>query len=77
MAIVEPSLAGVDRSRRFLNDEIHTVEVLAKALPDSCTIFHSMEWVNLKDTKAHFGEIDLCIVSPSGITVTIEQKMAV
>lgn len=74
MAIVEPGLVGVDHSNRFPNDEISTVEILAEALPDNCAIFHSMEWIKLTDKKAHFGEIDLCIVGPSGITVTIEQK---
>ncbi len=75
MAIVEPSLSGLDRANRFPNDEITTVELLAEHLPDSCTIFHSVDWVNLnKEGQATFGEVDLCIVGPSGITVTIEQK---
>lgn len=74
MAIIEPNLVGVDQSNRFANDEISTVEILAEMLPDNCTIFHSMEWVKLRNNEAFFGEIDLCIVGPSGITVTIEQK---
>ena len=39
MAIVEPSLSGLDRANRFPNDEIATVELLAEHLPNSCTIF--------------------------------------
>jgi hypothetical protein len=48
---------------------------LAAALPDDYVIFPSLSWVTLSGKhKSKFGEIDFCIVAPSGDLVIIEQK---
>ena len=55
--------------------EKETIEWLEEALPDSLTVFAGLRWAaSLGGANAHFGEIDLAIVAPSGKLLVIEQK---
>ena len=58
--ITRLALAGAD------NPELHTLAVLAKALPDDYTVFHSLHWslASLRHTKV--SEIDSAIVNRVG-----------
>lgn len=54
--------------------ERQTLEYLEEALPDSWTVFSSVLWARSHAHNTRFGELDFCVVSPSGHLVVIEQK---
>ncbi|MCC2636578.1 MAG: nuclease [Moraxellaceae bacterium] len=60
----------------FMHDaERDMLDRLAAALPDRYAIFPNLSWVTLSSKrKSKFGEIDFCIVAPSGDLIIIEQK---
>jgi len=74
MARIEPSFSSNQEARRFKGDEKDTVDFLANALPDSCVVFHSIDWLKNNTHDVGIGEIDICIVGPTGRAVIIEQK---
>lgn len=43
------------------------LDLLAAALPDDYAIFPSLSWVTMSSRRqSKFGEIDFCVVAPSG-----------
>jgi len=54
--------------------EVETLKMLAKALPNDYTVYHSVHWSNSGRDRKHFGEIDFVIVNRSGAILLIEQK---
>ncbi|MDR1888801.1 MAG: ATP-binding domain-containing protein [Zoogloeaceae bacterium] len=54
--------------------EFQTLELLAERLPDELTVFHSLHWTNAAKHYTQWGEIDFCILHPSGRILVIEQK---
>ncbi len=72
MAIIEPPLEQIDPD--FHHGEYDTLEWLHSALPDDIKIFHSVEWLKKRKYKTTIGEVDFCILGPSGALILIEQK---
>lgn len=60
----------------FMHDaERDMLDLLAAALPDDYAIFPNLSWVTLSSRRqSKFGEIDFCVVAPSGDLIVIEQK---
>jgi hypothetical protein len=58
---------GAYRERDVLN-------MLARGLPDSFDVFHSINWSTADREMQFFGEIDLAVVSPLGNLVLLEVK---
>ena len=54
--------------------ELETLAVLATALPDDYTVYHSVHWTNIDHSHAIYGEIDFVVVNRSGHLLVIEQK---
>lgn len=54
--------------------EIETLAVLAKALPDTYTVYHAVHWTRLEHGYAVYGEIDFVVVNQAGGLLLIEQK---
>lgn len=54
--------------------EIETLALLAKALPDTYTVYHGVHWTKVHQGHALVGEIDFAIVNPAGNLLLIEQK---
>jgi len=70
MARIEPKLSLLNTQH---SGELDTLEWFQDALPDDYTVFHSVEWLKRKNQDT-LGEVDFCIVGPSGKIVLIEQK---
>jgi hypothetical protein len=54
--------------------EYQTLELLAERLPDELTVFHGLHWTHAAQNYTVWGEIDFCILHPSGRILVIEQK---
>ncbi len=54
--------------------EIETLGLLAEALPDTYSVYHSVHWSNIEHRHCIFGEIDFAIVNRAGDLLLIEQK---
>jgi hypothetical protein len=54
--------------------EFKTLELLAEHLPDELTVFHGLHWTKAAEHHTQWGEIDFCILHPSGRILVIEQK---
>lgn len=54
--------------------EIETLKLLASALPESYTIYHSVHWTLLEHGAGIHGEIDFVVVNRAGDLLLIEQK---
>lgn len=54
--------------------EIETLRLLASALPESYTIYHSVHWTLLEHGSGIHGEIDFVVVNRAGDLLLIEQK---
>lgn len=70
MARIEPQTSLLNEQH---SGERDTLEWFQDALPDNYTVFHSVEWLKRKNQDT-LGEVDFCIVGPSGKVVLIEQK---
>lgn len=57
--------------------ELETLEYLAEALGDEYTVFHAVHWMEATARRQRLGEIDFCVVNPSGDVLLIEQKNGV
>lgn len=70
--IPHPDLVGpVPYKKR---EEYKTAELLAKYLPPTFKIFHSVHWATQNCDKTFLGEIDFIILNPLGRLLLIEQK---
>lgn len=59
----------------FMHDaERELLDQLVRDLPDDYAVFPNLPWVTLNRNRSKFGEIDFCVVTPSGDLVIIEQK---
>lgn len=54
--------------------EIETLGVLAAALPDDYTIYHSVHWTCLEQGFSIYGDVDFAVVNRAGDLLFIEQK---
>ncbi|MDR1936593.1 MAG: ATP-binding domain-containing protein [Candidatus Accumulibacter sp.] len=54
--------------------EYQTLELLAERMPDELTVFHGLHWTLAAQNYTMWGEIDFCILHPSGRILVIEQK---
>lgn len=72
MAIIEPPLDQIDPG--FHRGEYDTLEWLQSALPDEIKIFHSVEWLKNRKYKTTIGEVDFCILGPSGALIETQQR---
>ncbi|MDR0996033.1 MAG: NERD domain-containing protein [Zoogloeaceae bacterium] len=55
--------------------EYETLKRLSAQLPDHLTVFHSLRWtLPLPNGSTQWGEIDFCVLHPSGKLLVIEQK---
>ncbi len=74
MARLRPSPQG--RKLLGLGDraEIAVLERLRDALPDAYTIYHSVEWADVRDGVERHGEIDIVVVNQAGELVAVEVK---
>lgn len=50
------------------------VQLLSQALPDACTIYHSLEISHLHEGSQRYGELDVVVVFPSGHLAVLEVK---
>ena len=57
-----------------LRREIDTLALLARQLPDTYTVYHSVHWTNVEGLHAIYGEIDFVVVNQAGDLLVIEQK---
>lgn len=51
-----------------------TLELLARGLPDTHTVYHGVHWTNVERGFSVFGEIDFAIVDRQGHVLLVEQK---
>lgn len=61
------------------NDGLHeserqTLDYLEESLPNTWTVFSSVLWARSHAHYSCFGELDFCVVSPTGHLIVIEQK---
>ncbi|MCP5239337.1 MAG: ATP-binding domain-containing protein [Zoogloeaceae bacterium] len=54
--------------------EIETLGLLAAALPDDYTIYHSVHWTCLEQGFSIYGDVDFAVVNRAGDLLFIEQK---
>jgi len=57
--------------------EGETLKYLRDHVPDELVVFHGVHWTRAAHHFTEFGEIDFCVVSPSGRVLAIEQKNGV
>ena len=50
------------------------VQLLSQALPDACTIYHSLQISHLHEGSPRYGELDVVVVFPSGHLAVLEVK---
>ncbi|MBK7472747.1 MAG: ATP-binding domain-containing protein [Betaproteobacteria bacterium] len=55
-------------------DELETLALLARSLPDDYTVYHGIHWTRIQSEHAIYGEIDFVVVNRSGHLLLIEQK---
>ena len=74
MARLRPSPQG--RKLLGLGDraEIAVLERLCDSLSDAYTVYHSVEWTDVRDGIERHGEIDIVVVNQAGALVAIEVK---
>ena len=53
---------------------VETLERLARALPDACTVYHGVHWTRLQDGQSLYGEIDFAVVAANGRVMRIKRK---
>lgn len=51
-----------------------TLKRLQEGLPNDWLVFHNIRWTQAWDHGTNVGEIDFCVLSPTGKVVVIEQK---
>ena len=54
--------------------EMATLEILATGLDERFTIVHGVHWTGGKPQRTVFGEVDFCVLGPTGKLLVIEQK---
>ncbi|NLY28154.1 MAG: AAA family ATPase [Alcaligenaceae bacterium] len=73
MAILFPSLPDHAPTLGFQR-ELDTLERLALSLPDSYTLFHSIDWTITGETADAHGEVDIVVMNAAGDLLLIEIK---
>ena len=51
-----------------------TLKRLENGLPNDWLVFHNIRWTQAWDHGTNVGEIDFCVLSPTGKVIVIEQK---
>lgn len=73
MAILFPSLPD-DIPASGFQRELDTLERLAMSLPDTYTLFHSVDWTITRETSDAHGEVDIVVMNAAGDLLLIEIK---
>lgn len=58
-----------------VQNEIETLALLARGLPDDYTVYHGIHWTRIHGGHAIYGEIDFVVVNRAGHLLLIEQKL--
>lgn len=74
MAQVLPSFSDDPQSSGASPAEWMTLKRLEDGLPNDWLVFHNIRWTQAWDHGTNVGEIDFCVLSPTGKVVIIEQK---
>lgn len=74
MAQVLPSFSDDISASGASPAEWMTLKRLQEGLPIDWLVFHNIRWTQAWDHGTNVGEIDFCVLSPTGKVVVIEQK---
>ena len=74
MAQVLPSFSDDISASGASPAEWMTLKRLQEGLPNDWLVFHNIRWTQAWDHGTNVGEIDFCVLSPTGKVVVIEQK---
>lgn len=74
MAKVTPPLHTIKVMTPGQYTEIDVLRQLVAQLPDTFTLFHSVDWAQIKPTGDSHGEIDIVVVNQSGDVALLEVK---
>lgn len=74
MAQILPSFSDDIAASGSSPAEWMTLKRLQEGLPDKWLVFHNIRWTQAWEHGTNVGEIDFCVLSPTGKVVVIEQK---
>ena len=74
MAQILPSFSEDIAASGASPAEWMTLKRLQDGLPNDWLVFHNIRWTQAWDYGTNVGEIDFCVLSPTGKVVVIEQK---
>jgi AAA domain/Nuclease-related domain len=74
MAQILPSFSDDITASGATPAEWMTLKVLEQGLQEDWYVFHNIRWTQAREHGTNVGEIDFCVLSPSGKVIVVEQK---
>lgn len=74
MAIVTPPLSSIHAGSAGQSAEFEVLQALARGLPDSFSLFHSVDWAQVNPSGDSHGELDIVVVNRAGDLAILEVK---